>query len=161
MTVTPQPNCAIISVAAAMPGAWCTYEVWAHDPDTGEASLIFINYTSLKDVVMLIDLNRNTRWQEMSKRGTWVTLKIIATGPRDEIRSHATAHLLAHNPRPECNTYGYALGGKRRIKCSNGVVYETQQAAAAALGISQSAISQQMRGRIAAVKGYTFAPSKD
>lgn len=50
----------------------------------------------------------------------------------------------------------------KKIKClNNGEIYESQNAAARALGLDVSAISKIIRGKLKATKGFIFELASD
>jgi hypothetical protein len=157
MTLTPQTACTILDLAHKLPAQWCVYEVWLHDPDKDAATLVYINAAALRDVTLLLDLNRNTHWHSITKPSSYIYLKIVQTGEKLDCRNEAFRHMMAQEPKPPCNMHGHDAAAGRSITCSNGVTYETQTHAAEALGIKQSQISQHLRGRVPSVKGYTFS----
>lgn len=157
MTLIPQTTSDLTDVALKMAHQWCVYEHHLHNPDDGSASLIFISWCKLTDAYTLADAARNSEWARLVKPSSWLTVRIIQTGNEIDCRNHAMAHMRALQPMPICNLKGIDTTLiARRIGCSNGQEYETQTAAAKALGIPQGMLSRHLKGDLKHVKGLTF-----
>lgn len=151
---------ASLIIDTTQPGkTWCAYEHLVSFAVGQPPEVIMVGACKLADVHRLIDGARNSEWQSIFRGGGSVMVRIIATGhDQAEIQRHAMAHMRAMDPMPRCNLKGYSTKGtSQRIEClTNGIVYESQKAAADALTLSGSAISRHLRGDLKHVGGYTF-----
>ncbi len=96
MTIIPQTACTLLDLAHNLPTAWCVYEVHMHDAETDTSRLVYMNACALREVTLLLDLNRNTHWHKISKRSTYVYLKVTHTGEKLECRNEAHRIVLRH-----------------------------------------------------------------
>lgn len=157
MTYTPQ-DASIIIDPNRNHELWVVYEHWWFNPD-GADQIVYVNTCMLKDVFYMREARNNSHWLKwFADTGHQVRVRIIATyGNMIDAQRAAITHLKKFNPMPPCNEYGLQLSyAGRPLLCSNGQEYATQSDAAMALGVSQSNISEHMRGRRKNVKGYTF-----
>lgn len=132
---------------------WCVYE--HHLPP----HIIYVNACKLIDVFRMRDARNNSEWAKMFAEGGGVHVVItMVTDDRNEAFNRAIERAKSITPMPRCNLHGYNMHRTARpLICSNGMTYPTQQAAAAALNISQSNISRHLNGGLAHVNGLTFA----
>lgn len=138
---------------------WCVYEHHRNpDEGTGPAELVYIGSCRIVDVYRLRDARLNTEWQRLFGDGRAVMVKIVAIYNSQHEAQNAAFNLIRAKPTmPICNERGYTVfQQQRRIKCSNGKIYKNQTEAAMDLGVSQSAVSQCLRGLIPSVRGYGF-----
>jgi hypothetical protein len=158
MTLTAVPSCMLTATVQTLddaPPVWCIFEHWTAD-EMGALVLQFIGACRLTDAFKTATARSNTEWCKLMKPETSLYIRITAIGDKSECLRDAARQVS--NAPPRCNLYGLNLhGSQRRIKCSNGQTYDTQQQAAEALNVSQSAISAHLNGRGRAVGGYTFS----
>jgi hypothetical protein len=152
-------DCSLILDTQAHPSqAWCAFEHIAALEPGAPPAVIFVGACRLIEVYRLADGRTNSEWTKIYANGGTVQVRIIATGDRLDVMRHAQRHARTFDPLPRCNMYGYNVrGASRAIRCSNGQTYPTQRDAALALGVSQSAISQQLDGKLLSVRGFTFS----
>lgn len=153
-----QADCSIVIDTTAQPGAlWCAFEHLAVLEPGAPPSVIFVSACRLIDVYRLVEGRTNSDWASLFDRGGAVMVRIVATGEQIEIIRFARSHVMAMQPMPRCNLKGFNVRGQQRaVRCSNGVTYRTQREASLALGVSQSAISQHLAGKLTTVRGYMF-----
>lgn len=160
MQLTMLPAAIIYTPATPESDMWCVYEhsIKASDP-TAPPKVIYINACKLNDVFRMSEAHNNSEWARLTTFNPLIMIRITAvTTDRAEAMKEAQKQIRSHNPMPDCNLRGYNMFGRSNaILCSNGKEYPNQLEAANALGLSQSAISQQLRGKLKSVKGYTFS----
>jgi hypothetical protein len=157
MTITPQD--AMINITpATVADVWCVFEHMMVMKPGQPPEVVFVGTCKLIDVFRLREARANSYWTTLTSAGAPVMIRIISTmDDRKTAYETAIRHVRTFDPVPVCNMHGYNLyGSQRQILCSNGQVYNSQSEAAADLNITQSAISQQLAGKLASVKGYTF-----
>jgi hypothetical protein len=138
---------------------WCAYEHLMQFDDGEPPKVIYVNFCKLLDVHRLAQARRNTEWIRLTEGNRLVIVRVIATSQdRLLVQRHASEHMRAFSPMPICNAKGFvATAQRRKLYCSNGQQYDTQQQAAQALGISQSAVSKHLKGNLNHVAGYVFS----
>jgi hypothetical protein len=162
MTLTPT-DCSIGIEIAAMQDAWCVYEHWMQlsaEPGT-PPDLVFVGACKLREVFNLTQGRNNSEWQALaaSRPDMSVFIRVIGITPDAiEAQRAASNHVHSLPAVPRCNLRGYNVASStRRIRCSNGMTYDSQSDAAAQLDCSQASISQHLKyGRPRTVKGHTF-----
>lgn len=137
---------------------WCAFEHLAALEAGHPPQVIYVGACRLVDVFRLTEGKTNSDWSSLFANGGYVLVRIIATGTRQDIVNYATRHVRTFDPMPRCNVRGYNVRGARRaVICNNnGTTYRNQSEAAAELGVTQSAISQHLDGKLSSVRGYTF-----
>ncbi len=145
--------------ADGLRNVWCVYEHSIHQQDAPPAA-IFVGYCRLNDLFMMREARNNSEWARITNNGNVpIMLRIVAlTDEMTDANKLALSQLATYPTWPHCNANGYNLEAARRtIQCSNGQTFTSQEEAARVLGVSQSAVSQHLRGRLKAVKGHTLA----
>lgn len=158
-TTTLNKADAAIVVDTVQPGKlYCVYEHLVSFAPGQPPEVIMVGTCKIADVYRLIDGSRNSEWQKIFRGGGQVMVRIVATGHPTACQRHAMAHMRAMNPMPRCNLHGVSTKGtSQRVECiTNGIIYDSQKAAADALNISSSAISRHLRGDLQRVGGYMF-----
>jgi hypothetical protein len=157
MTITKQ-DAPITITPAQVADTYCVYEHLMVTTPGAPPSVIFVGSCKLIDVFRMRDARNNSYWTTLTSAGAPVMIRIIMTAQDGKTaRDGAVKHVRSLNPMPVCNVHGFNMfGSQRAILCSNGQTYQSQSEAAAALGVTQSAISQNLRGTLSGVKGYTF-----
>lgn len=142
---------------------WCAFEHQAVLEPGSPPVVIFVSACRLSDVYKLSEGKTNSDWAAIFANGGHVLVRIIATGDKTDIIRHAQKHARTLQPTPRCNLRGVNMsGGRRAVKChQTGEVYASQLAAADALGVTQSALSQHLAGKLNAIGGYTFEYTVD
>lgn len=133
---------------------FCVYEIWQ------EKTLIYIGSCKLTALHQIPDAQRNSEFMRMVGREGEFNLRLIASGDRSNCHNFRARHARSFPELPICNRVGTS-GRFTAIICNeDGRKYRTQTEAATAYGVSQSAISNHMRGRIGyqTVGGKTFSP---
>lgn len=149
----------LIVDSGAKPGdVWCAYEHSATLEAGKPPSVIFVSACRLVDVYKLTEGKTNSDWSALFERGGQLLVRIIATGDKVDVIKHAQRHARSLPTLPRCNLHGINVRGARRaVLChQNGRTYATQREASDELGLSQSAISQHLDGKLTAVRGYSF-----
>jgi hypothetical protein len=139
---------------------WCVYEHHLAKPAPQPPEIVYIGACLLRDAWTLTDARNNSEWAKLFADGSQpIGIHIVSiTNDRHKAQNAAVARVRTITPMPRCNVYGHTLfGATRSLLCSNGQTYANQTEAASMLNVSQSAISQHMRGTLKSVKGYTFA----
>lgn len=155
--LTPQSSCTLTDLVSRFNAQWCVYEHHLHNPETGEAELIYIDACSLTNVYQLREARANTEWQRIVTPNSWLYVKVIWTGPRADCLKEAHRHKNSLPAVPRCNKYGYStVGQQRQVECSNGIQYENQLDASLKLGINQGQLSRHLSGQLKHVRGLTF-----
>lgn len=160
MTITPYENTIIVTTPNESGMQYCVYEHYMSNEPGLPPTLIFVGVDKLSDFIAMPNARNNTLWAKMTERGSKpLMIRLLAvTDDWREARDHAVKHIASLATGPICNVQGYNVSGARRpIICSNGIEYPSQLEAAKALGVSQSAISQHLRGFGKSVGGFTFA----
>lgn len=132
------------------------YAVYEHVLADGK--VIFINLCRLTEVFTLKQARDNSEWRKLFANGGGMFINIIHT-TNDEIegRNFASKRIAELGYRPHCNLYGHDLRvHNRRIRCSNGEIYNSQSDAARALGLHQGNLSKHMKGFSKTIGGYWF-----
>jgi len=156
--MTPQhSNPMIVHKMGEFPSAWCVAEYQvvqdAHNPPVS----MFITATKLVDVFTFSEALRNSEWRNCIQDEHQIVVWIISTGTKVECMRHANHLIMTRAVKPRCNMYGHnVFAHTKRIRCSNGEVYESQLEAARMLKINQGAISLHLNGKLKSVGGYTF-----
>ena len=124
---------------------YCVYEVWS------AGSLIYIGVCKFTLFPTLPDAQNNSEFVRMVDRmSTAITVRIVATGTRPECFAYRVRMIRGGEAIPPCNARG-VIGRHTAVQCvEDGKVYRTQSAAAAAYGVTQTVISNHLRG----VNGY-------
>ena len=156
MTISYQPENSIVLDVQTVVSDWCVYEHWAVIKEGEPPSCIMVGASKLSEVLKLTNARCNSEWAKMFQAGGTIMLRIIALGDdRREIFNEAIRQTRKYDPVPHCNLRGFSLAGAvKRIMCSDGRVFATQEEAAAGLGASQSMVSRHLRGEINNVKGF-------
>lgn len=147
------------ATADALRNVWCVYEHSIHQADAPPAT-IFVGYCKLGELFMMREARTNSEWARITDNGNVpVMITIIAMcSEQSEANRAAMEHLSSLPSWPYCNANGYNLErATRQLRCSNGTIFQSQEDAAKVLGVSQSAISQHLRGKLKTVKGVTLA----
>lgn len=121
--------------------------------------LIYVGACKLIDAYLCIDAMNNSHWAEITNAGSIPIIVRIIHVDADAAMARAIAirHVKSLAVMPRCNLHGYNLHTVNRpLIASNGETYQTQRDAAAALNVTQAAISHHMRGKTAHVRGVTF-----
>ena len=140
-----------------MPSVWCVAEYMVMTPDSELPVSIFITATALRDAFTFAEGQRNSEWRNIAHPDYPIGVHIICTGTKPECLNEANRIIMARNPRPRCNIYGYnSLNARRPIECNNGKVYETQAEACRELNLNGSQVSRQLKGELRSVKGFVF-----
>lgn len=144
------------ATADALRSAQCVYGTSITMTPGNPPEMIFVGVGKLVDVFALKEARANSEWSRITNNGqipVMITLLAIA----DTIPEASAAGMRYMNDLPQwphCNRHGYNLQQRtRRILASNGTIFETQQEAARIIGISESAISQHLHGKLKSVKG--------
>lgn len=138
---------------------WCIYEHQIVTEPGAPPEIVYINACKLIDVYRMREARNNSEWCRLTlDPGVTVMISIVAVhNDRVTAVNAAMARIKACNPIPRCNLRGTTLFAARRpIDCSNGRQYASQLDAARDLGISQSAISNHLKGGTNNVKGFRF-----
>lgn len=147
----------IVDTLATPSDVWCAFEHQATLEPGKPPAVILVGACKLVDVYRLTEGKTNSDWHALFARGGHVLVRIIATGERTDIIRYAQRHAFSFPTMPRCNLRGFNVrGANRAVRCSNGETYKTQRDAAKALGVSQSAISQHLDGKLTSVRGLTF-----
>lgn len=151
-----QPENAVILDVRKSSNDWCVFEYWATLKEGEPPQCIMCGAERLIDVYKLRTGKSNTEFARIFANGGTIMVRIIAIGgSRRELIQAAVMQTRKYTPAPVCNTKGYTAGGIiRRISCSDGRIFDSQQHCAVELGVSQSAISRHLRGEGNHVKGY-------
>ena len=98
-----------------------------------------------------LELSKRTK-EGMRKPQSW-----------DKFMTHIKNRVNIGHPYPhkqetknKISQSSYHTSLKRKIKCSNGVVFESQNDAAKFFKVTKASISAHLRGKIKSVKGHTF-----
>jgi len=130
-------------------GLWCVYDHHINGDH------IYTGCCRIDAVYVMTEARNNTAWQTVTASDQPITISIVALGNKIDMMRQSAARIRER--RPYCNINGFnAKGAQKRIKCSNGVTYNSQLDAAKALGINQSQISRHLRGEFTHVKGLQF-----
>ena len=158
MTLTQTDTCSLVVDARTSSYDWCVYEHHVVLNEGDPPTVIQVGAAKLTEVFHLSDGKRNSEWSAIFANGGKLLLRIVATTD-DKREAHKHAQTLMRKYRPLCNLRGFDLKGQQNaILClTNGVRYETQAAAAEALGLAQSQISRHLRGGPNHVGGFVFA----
>lgn len=156
--LTEQTNCVIAATGSTMHGPWVVAEYNVlHPSGAYPPQCIMVLACTWPDALTMRVAMANSELRRMVTSETMLTMVIRATGDKGDCMAYAS-RIIANMPaRPYCNEHGHnvlALG--RRIGCSNGETYANQSAAARALGIAQSSISQCLAGKARTVGGWEF-----
>jgi hypothetical protein len=157
MTITPCDSSLIIDTAPERP-QWVAFEYQASMSPGAPPTVIYVGASPLTEVYRLGEGRSNSEFADIFRNGGHVLVRIIAIGDRHDIVRHAINYMRDNfETVPRCNLRGFNTKGMNRaIRCSNGTTYDSQTEAARALGISQSAISQVLSGKLTHAGGYTF-----
>lgn len=158
MTYLPQNGASIIVDPNHHHETWAVYEHWWYNTE-GDDQLVYVNACKLADIIHMREARNNSHWLKwFDGSGRMLRIVIVATyTDMIEAQRAAMNHIKKFDPIPPCNLYGSTISyAGRPIMCSNGQEYATQSDAATALGLSQSNLSEHLRGRRKSVKGYTF-----
>lgn len=158
MSVSLVQDCALVLNTKSATELWCVYEHLVSFSADQPPQVIYVNACRLQDVWKMTEARSNSEWQAIFAQGGHTLVRVVAIADnRDDATKHARAHIATFDPMPRCNLRGFNnKGAARRVVCSNGTTYPTQSAAAAALGVTQSAISQALRGDLKQVGGWSF-----
>jgi hypothetical protein len=157
MAITPCDSSLIINVRPEAP-IWAAFEYQASLEPGTPPTVIYVGAAILADVYRLVEGRTNSEFVKLFANGGHVLVRIIATGERIEIIRFAQQHMRTFDPMPRCNVHGFNIKGiSKAVMCSNGKTYPSQTEAARDLGVSQSAISQCLGGKISHVNGLTFS----
>jgi hypothetical protein len=146
------------ALAGDFPSAWCVAEYSVID-QTGALPPVsmIITATKLRDVFTFAEVSRNSEWRKCVTAEHAVLVTVTLIGDRPTCQREANRAVMARNPRPRCNMYGFnSFSLARPILCSNGETYQNQAEAARILDLNQGAISRHLKGELRSVKGYTF-----
>lgn len=138
---------------------WCVYKHMIMLHPHPLTLPIYVGISEFSEVSRMKDARQNTHWLKMtSAPGTQIVIQIITIFDNyPEAMNWLTNYIKTSTEPLDCNRYGYSLKGIRRpIVSSTGVTYDNQERAALALGVSQSAISQHLRGAMPSVKGQVL-----
>lgn len=132
---------------------WCAYE--HHSPP----HVVYVNACRLVDVFKMREARDNSEWLRMFANGGGIVLHFLCiTDDRNEAMRVAIERCKSLPTMPRCNLHGYNMHkAPRKIICSNGATYKSQNEAAKLLNISQGNLSKHLRGELTSVSGYTFA----
>lgn len=135
-----------------------TYCVVSYQRINGTAppTLMMITACPLSQAFNMTVPGRNAYWRSVMTPETGVIVEVHKIGTKQECNIDATSRMARAPVKPECMRWTVAARGTRLIACSNGQTYRDQSEAADALGVSQSAISQCLRGHMATVRGETL-----
>lgn len=112
---------------------------------------IFVGVCKLRDVYDFHYSRRNHRWLEIMGDHPAFMVRILHVTTNFAEASHVCSERLKqHNPPPECNMVGaHSVRHARAIRnVYTGETYRSQQHAAQSLGVTQSAVSQHLCGRV-------------
>lgn len=118
---------------------------------------IFVSYCKLSALFDMREARANSEWMRITNGGkSIIAIELIAlTNDHMEANRAAMAYMKSLPEWPHCNKHGYNLERQaRRIVCSDGREFNNQDEAAKALGVTASAISQHLNGKLKSVKGY-------
>lgn len=155
-TIIPCDASVVVNVRPEAP-LWAAYEYQAVLDPSEPPTVIYVGASTLANVYQLREGRTNSEFVKIFANGGHVLVRVIATGERGDVIRFAQQHMRTFDPLPRCNLHGFNVKGRNRaVMCSNGKTYPSQLEAARALGVSQSAISQCLGGRISHVNGMTF-----
>jgi hypothetical protein len=121
--------------------------------------VIYLGICKLTDIYSFPDARQNTEWLRFITGDVPIIVKVLRTAPR-AIDLQNERYRLIQALRPPCNVSGNQLHGQHvMIECvEDGQRYPTQLEAAKAYGISQSALSNHLAGRVGyrTLKNHTF-----
>jgi hypothetical protein len=118
-------------------------------------TIMHIIATTWKDVLLMNEASTNSEWTRLMSMDRPVIVEVIHVGLKADCVM--MANRLAISTGTHCMKHGVRMNHRTsNIRCSNGVTYQTQSEAAAALGISQPALSAHLAGKLAHVKGFVF-----
>ena len=148
-----QEHCTLFANTGDMHKTWCVFE---HFDEAGE--VIYVNVCPLSQVFTPTPYRKNSEWNKIYAVDAPVTIRIIATSSNiAELRRFAVNHVRSLPVMPRCNLHGFEQRAHgRAILCSNGQRYADQKEAAAALGVTVSAVSQAMKRDKPHVRGFTL-----
>lgn len=151
-------NLIIASGANTLPDLYCVYEHYmsfSADP-TQAPELVYVGTCKLIDVYQMRDARNNSDWIALAANGYPLLVRVIhTTADRHAALSTAVRHVKSFLTMPRCNLHGYNMfGSNRTLIGSDGREFANQAEAARALGCSQSAISQHIKGSLSNIKGY-------
>lgn len=138
---------------------WCVFEHQVILKEGEPPTVILIGACKLRDVYLMTDGKTNTEWASIFANGGSVLVRIVATTiDKPEAFRHAQDLIRSTTPTPVCNLKGYNIrGSARAVRCiNNDTRYNTQAEAAAALGVSASAISRHLKGDLSHANGLRF-----
>ena len=150
--------------AQHMRSLFCVYEHSAIIRPGDPFETVFVGVCRLHELFTMREAFANTEWVRLTDNGAaTVTIKIVAiSNDVVEAQNFAFMHLRSFPEWPRCNKLGYNMHKTARtVVCSDGREFESQVAAAHAIGITPSAMSQHMRGQLKTVRGFRFAYKKD
>lgn len=157
MIFQPQ-DATLVGNVEEMPFAWCVYEHTIHAPGHDKTDVVYVSWCRLAEVYGLLYAKRNSEWASLTATpGTYVYVRIVATGTEADCRNEAMKRATTLRPRPVCNLKGIDTTlVKRRIACSNGQTYASQTEAARILSLPQGMLSRHLSGQLKHVKGLKF-----
>lgn len=156
MSVTPCDSSIVLDTRPQRP-TWAAFEYQASLTAGAPPTVIYVGAAPLTEIYRLGEGRSNSDFCDIFRNGGHVLVRIIATGEREPCLRYAMDHMRQFESVPRCNRLGFNVKGMaRQVHCSNGITYATQSAAALALGLSQSAVSQVLSGKIAHAGGFTF-----
>lgn len=148
---------------AKIESLYCVYshEIPQLDPNdvTKAISLtVWIGHCKYNEFLLSPDARRNSEWTKHVRNAMSVTVKVLSVHATAVEASNA-AFALVRVQRPHCNVHGHQPSRVAPVEClDTGEIFETASAAALFYGMSQSAMSNHLRGRIGykTVHGKTF-----
>ena len=148
----------IILDTATVNQTWCAFEHLAQFEEGKPPEVVFVNAGPITEVFRMLEGRRNSEWLRIFQNGGSVMIRIMfQSTDRVEVMRFAMKYAKSLTTVPRCTLHGVNIKGMaRRIRCSNGQMYDSQKQAADALAIQASAISRHMRGDLRQVGGYTF-----
>lgn len=133
--------------------AWCVYELW-----NGQ-DLIFVGVTKLTRISEMTDAMERREVMQIVRNDTVLSIAVKFVGDRTACQNQRGLMFRAAGSMPPGNR-STMVSAPQMIRCNeDGMTYRTQTEAAQAYKLSQSALSNHLRGLpgFVRVKGRTFS----